>query len=159
MAQASAGLLMCRRKNEELEFFLVHPGGPFFQKKNEGWWTIPKGIANASEELFETAKREFFEETGIRPTPPFHELGFIKQKSGKTVYAWAFSGGWEPAQGILCNEFTIEWPPRSGIFKNFAEVDKAAWMNLTEAKKMINSAQSPFLDRAMEIYKQPTLLT
>lgn len=154
MADVAAGLLMCRKIDQELEFFLVHPGGPYFVKKNEGWWSIPKGLPEGKEELLETAQREFEEETGIHPEPPFHELGTVKQKGGKIIHAWAFMGAWDPADGIVCNDFEIEWPPRSGQSKKFPEVDKAAWMKFDQAIKMIKDKQIPFLERARMILQQ-----
>ena len=101
----------------------------------------------------QTAHREFLEETGITPTPPFHELGIVRQKGGKLVHAWAFQGDWDPATGITCNEFIIEWPPRSGKRRAFPEVDKAAWMNFEDARTAIIGEQAPFLERASEIFR------
>ena len=134
-------------------YFLVHPGGPYFKNKEVGTWTIPKGLPEGNEALEETARREFLEETGIIPHPPFHDLGSVKQKSGKVVRAWAFLGSWNPAAGIVCNEFTLEWPPRSGKLLNFPEVDKAAWMDFDTAIKAIIPAQVPLLERAQAIFK------
>src|SRR5687767_12697521 len=109
----SAGLLMYRWANEELEFFLVHPGGPFFKNKDLGVWSIPKGLPENGEDLLHTAQREFKEETGLDANPPFHALGTVQQKAGKIVHAWAFEGEWDSANGITCNSFKIEWPPKS----------------------------------------------
>ena len=154
MPKIAAGLLMYRKKKNELEFFLVHPGGPFYAKKNEGVWSIPKGEPDTDEEiLLLTAQREFLEETGIKPVGPFQELGTIKQKSGKVVHAWSFRGDWNPADGIVSNVFKIEWPPNSKKFIDIPEVDRAAWMNLEEACKMIHPQQVPFLTRAQEIFQ------
>ena len=153
MTKLAAGLLMCRKEKSELEFFLVHPGGPFFAKKNEGVWSIPKGEPETDEEMLLTAQREFFEETGIKPKGPFHELGTIKQKSGKVVHAWSFLGEWNSADGIVSNIFKIEWPPNSKKFIDIPEVDRAAWMNLNQASKLIHPQQAPFLTRAKEIYQ------
>jgi predicted NUDIX family NTP pyrophosphohydrolase len=158
MAAIAAGLLMCRKKNDELQFFLVHPGGPFFVKKNEGFWSIPKGLPENDEEILQTAQREFFEETGIKPKPPFHPLGFVKQKSGKIVHAWTFKGEWNSDQGITSNIFKIEWPPRSKKFIEIPEVDRAEWMTFDQAAKMIHPHQLPFLSKAREIYKSDTLV-
>ncbi len=146
----SAGLLMFRKKPTAYEFFLVHPGGPYFRQKDAGWWTIPKGEPDPEEELLATAIREFQEETGIIPQPPFLPLGEVKQKGGKKVYAWAFAGDWQPAQGIQCNTFRIEWPPRSGQYQSFAEIDQAAWMEESVALKKINAAQAAFIHRLTE---------
>lgn len=149
MTKLSAGLLMCRLVNgSALEYFLVHPGGPYFRKKNAGFWSIPKGIPDPGEDLMETARREFFEETGIRSAPPYHALGLVKQKSGKVIHAWAFEGKWEPSTGIVCNNFSIEWPPRSGRKMDFPEVDDARWFNYSDAVKAMIQEQIPFLDRA-----------
>lgn len=147
----AAGLLMCRKGQDLLTFLLVHPGGPYFRNKDAGVWTIPKGIPEEGESLMEAAQREFREETGIEPTPPFYDLGNIKQKSGKLVQAWAFLGAWDPATGITCNQFTLEWPPRSGKQMSFPEVDKAAWMDLETAKKFMLAQQIPLLERAMKL--------
>ena len=153
MAIIAAGLLMCRKENNELQFFLVHPGGPFYVKKNEGVWSIPKGLPENHEEILQTARREFFEETGIKATGPFYPLGSVKQKSGKIVHAWTFTGEWNPEQGITSNIFKIEWPPRSKKFIDIPEVDRAAWMNYDEAVKMIHPYQLPLLAKAKEIYE------
>lgn len=148
----AAGLLMCRKLGNALEYFLVHPGGPFFKNKNEGVWTIPKGIPEGEETLVIAAQREFFEETGIKPSPPLLEIGFIKQKGGKVVHAWTFVGAWNEEDGISCNTFSMEWPPRSGKRVEFAEVDKGSWMNYDNAVKHIIAEQIPFLDSAKKIY-------
>lgn len=154
MQQIAAGLLMCRKEHTELEFFLVHPGGPFFKKKDEGAWSIPKGLLENEEEILQTAQREFFEETGIKPEPPFHSLGSLKLKSGKTIHAWSFKGSWNPEHGISSNKCKIEWPPSSKKFIEIPEVDRAEWMNYDKAIKMINPNQIPFLTRAAEIYNE-----
>lgn len=138
---------MYRLREGDTEYFLVHPGGPYFVKKDVGFWSIPKGLPERGEDLLQTACREFFEETGIQPSPPYHPLGTVRQKAGKVVHAWAFNGAWEPSSGITCNDFTIEWPPRSGKAATFQEVDKAAWMNFDQAMKMINTEQRPFIQR------------
>jgi predicted NUDIX family NTP pyrophosphohydrolase len=148
----AAGLLMCRIEDDELQFFLVHPGGPFFKNKDEGVWSIPKGIPESENEPFlSVAVREFEEETGIKPQGTFMPIGHVKQKGGKVVHAWAFRGSWDSASSIKSNTFSLEWPPRSGKFQEFPEMDKAEWLNYNEACKKINPAQVPFLDRAKEI--------
>ena len=154
MALISAGLLMCRKEKNELEYFLVHPGGPFYVKKNEGVWSIPKGVPENGEEILQAGQREFFEETGIKPSPPFQPLGSVKLKSGKTIHAWSFLGNWDPAQSIVSNIFKIEWPPSSRKFIDIPEVDKAEWMTFDKAVKMIHPQQIPFLQRARENYTQ-----
>jgi predicted NUDIX family NTP pyrophosphohydrolase len=152
MANIAAGLLMCRKQDNELEFFLVHPGGPFFVKKNEGVWSIPKGLPENGEDLLIAAQREFFEETGVKPSPPYQSLGTVKLKSGKIIHAWSFEGQWHAEQGVVSNIFKMEWPPSSKKFIDVPEVDKAAWMRMDEATKMINPQQIPFLTRAKTIY-------
>ena len=153
----SAGLLMYRHRPDlpaELQFFLVHPGGPYFTQKDKGWWGIPKGLPNEGEELLQTAIREFGEETGITPKPPFLPLECIKQKGGKTVWAWAFEGEWNEADGIRCNTFRVEWPYKSGKWQSYPEVDQARWFNYEEACQYINAAQLAFLDRLLEQVKR-----
>lgn len=147
----SAGLLMCRKAKNELEFFLVHPGGPFFKNKDLGVWSIPKGIPDAGEDLLVAAQREFTEETGLVAHPPYHGLNSIRQKRGKVVHAWAFVGEWNEANGIQCNTFKLEWPPKSGRFQEFPEADRAAWMNYARAVQYIIPEQIPLLDRARDL--------
>ena len=145
----SAGILLYRNTGPETEFFLVHPGGPFFAKKNEGWWTIPKGELLPDELPLDCAIREFEEETGHKPQPPFTELEPITQKGGKKVLCFAAKGDLD-ADGITSNTFTIEWPPRSGKMKDFPEIDKAGWFAFAEAKILINERQADFLE---EVFK------
>jgi predicted NUDIX family NTP pyrophosphohydrolase len=144
MAKKSAGILLYRIKNKFLELFLVHPGGPFWTKKDDGAWSIPKGEFEDDEDPLDAAKREFEEETGIKISGEFIQLNSIKQKSGKTVYAWAVKGDTDPEK-IKSNNFEIEWPPKSGKMKTFPEIDKAAWFNMSEAKKKINEAQAALI--------------
>lgn len=148
----AAGLLMCRLFNGILEYFLVHPGGPFFKNKDLGVWSIPKGLPEGTEDLISVAQREFFEETGIRSVPPLIDIGFIKQKGGKVVHAWTFLGTWNQEDGISCNSFSLEWPPHSGRNVEFPEVDKAKWMVYSEAANQIIAEQILFLDRAKKIH-------
>ncbi len=145
---------MCRIPHGIPEYFLVHPGGPFYKNRDGGVWTIPKGLPEKGEDFLETAEREFFEETGIRPKPPFRELGTIRQKGGKVVHAWTFLGEWQPESGIQCNTFSLEWPPHSGKKMDFPEVDKARWMEFDEATRMILPAQFPLLERAKKIFEE-----
>lgn len=145
MPQLSAGLLMYRVRDAQLELFLVHPGGPFFAKKDEGAWTIPKGEPDPDEELLAAAQREFTEETGFRAEPPFVVLAPVKQKGGKIVHAWAFAGDFDPAT-LVSNTFTIEWPPKSAKMKEYPEVDRADYFDVENAKKKINPAQIPFIE-------------
>ncbi len=150
MAKKSAGILLLRTHNNNPEVFLVHPGGPFWIKKDEGAWSIPKGEFEDDEEPLAAAKREFEEETGIKISGEFIELTPIKQKSGKIVYAWAVEGNIDPAK-IKSNEFEIEWPPKSGKMKTFPEIDKAAWFYFDEAKKKILESQANFIDELKKI--------
>lgn len=140
MANQSAGILLYRRKSNRIEFFLVHPGGPFWQKKDNGAWSIPKGEFTDNEKALEAAKREFEEETGITLSGNFIELTPIRQKAGKLIYAWALEGDVD-ASSILSNSFEIEWPPGSGRYKEFPEVDKAEWFGEEQAKEKIDPAQ------------------
>ena len=143
----SAGLMMYTFKDKELKVFLVHPGGPFFVKKDEGYWGIPKGLIEKNEDLFKAAKREFEEETGVIPTGKFIPLDFIVQKSGKKVYAWAYEAENDLPIEIACNTFEMEWPPHSGKKQNFPEVDKGEFFNIEDAIKKINPAQNEFINR------------
>jgi len=148
----SAGILLFRKSKLATEFFLVHPGGPFFAKKNEGWWTIPKGELLEAEDPLDAALREFEEETGYRPSGDFIPLQAIQQKGGKTVLCWAAEGDLD-ADAIKSNTFEIEWPPRSGKMKSFPEVDHAAWYTLAEAAVMINERQKSFLEELTAIIR------
>jgi len=147
----SAGLLMYSFKNGKLKFFLVHPGGPFFTNKDIGYWGIPKGLTENNEELLEAAKREFIEETGIKPDGEFLPLGTVVQKNGKTVHAWAFECENDNNVEIECNTFKMEWPPKSGKFHEFPEVDKGEFFSEEDARVKINSAQLAFIDRLKDI--------
>jgi predicted NUDIX family NTP pyrophosphohydrolase len=146
-SKISAGLLMFRRKEGELEVLLVHPGGPYFQNKDEGSWTIPKGEAAEGEDLLERARIEFKEELGVGASGSWMELGSVKQKGGKTVHAWAFAGDLEDDFKLDSNTFELEWPPRSGKVQRFPEVDRAGFFPVEEARRRINDAQIAFIDR------------
>lgn len=149
----AAGLLMCRIINDALQYFLVHPGGPFFKNKDAGVWSIPKGIPESEEkELLLIAVREFEEETGIKPNQPYVPLSYVQQKAGKIVHAWTFMGDWQSSSGITSNTFSLEWPPKSGKFQDFPEMDKGGWFSYSEAMSKINPAQVAFLDRARNIW-------
>jgi predicted NUDIX family NTP pyrophosphohydrolase len=150
----SAGLLMYRKKGGELQVFLAHPGGPLYRKKDQGYWTIPKGEPPENEPLLETAIREFEEETGLRPCGSFIELGSIRQKGGKIVYAWAFEGDHDPLQPIRSNTFEMEWPPRSGRIQSFPEVDRAQFFSLAEAKEKLKEAQWPLVEELAAILEK-----
>lgn len=143
--RVSAGLVMYRRRNGRLEFFLAHPGGPFSRTKDEGHWTIPKGEPDPGEALLDVAKREFKEETGIEPHGPYIELGSIRQKGGKVVFAWAFEGDGDAP--VRSNTFKMEWPPKSGKLCDFPEVDRAEFFPLEEARRKIKETQFPLLER------------
>ena len=138
---------MYRRRGGELEVFLVHPGGPFFAKKDEGAWSIPKGEIEEGDDALTTALREFREETGIEPSGDLTDLGTVKQKGGKMVHAWAFEGDYNEDRPIRSNTFSMEWPPRSGKRREFPEVDKAAFFSATAAKQKINPAQAELIER------------
>lgn len=130
-----------------MQIFLAHPGGPLYQKKDDGYWTIPKGEPPADEALMDTAVREFEEETGIRPRGPYIELGTITQKGGKVVHGWAFEGDHDASRPILSNLFEMQWPPRSGRVQRFPEVDRAQFFSLPEGKRKLKSAQWPLVER------------
>jgi predicted NUDIX family NTP pyrophosphohydrolase len=144
MTKKSAGLLFFRVRKDFLEVLLVHPGGPFWKKKDAGVWTIPKGEIETGEMPLGAAIREVNEETGIKAEGNFIELTPVKQKSGKEVYAWAVEGDIDPAD-IRSNSFEMEWPPRSGIKKSFPEIDKAAWFTLQDAEIKIIEGQLPLM--------------
>ena len=127
------------------EVLLAHPGGPYWRGKDDGAWTLPKGLCDEGEEPLAAAQREFEEETGFTACGPFLPLGELRQKSGKRIQAWAFAGDCDPA-AIGCNTFSIEWPPRSGRFAEFPEIDRAAFFDLPTARRKINPAQVPLLD-------------
>jgi predicted NUDIX family NTP pyrophosphohydrolase len=145
MKRTSAGLLMFRRRNVAIEVFLVHPGGPFFAKKDVGAWSIPKGEIDEGEEPLATARREFEEETGFTAEGTFLPLAPVTQKGGKVVQAWAFEGDCDPGQ-VKSNTFRMEWPPHSGKQQEFPEVDRAGWFTVEQAKEKINQAQAAFLE-------------
>jgi len=152
VAKTSAGLLMYRVRGGVAEVLLVHPGGPFWRKKDEGAWSIPKGEVEPGEELLATARREFHEELGLKAAGNFIPLTPIRQKGGKVVHAWAFEGDCDPA-AIRSNTFTIEWPPKSGRAMEFPEVDKAAFFDLEAARRKINPAQAALLDQLDRLLK------
>jgi predicted NUDIX family NTP pyrophosphohydrolase len=154
MPRISAGLLMFRRRGRVPEVLLAHPGGPFWAKKDLGAWTIPKGEMAKGEDGLTTARREFEEETGVRPEGPFHPLGSVEQRAGKVVHAWAFEGDCDPA-AIRSNSFRVPWPPGSGQWQTFPEVDRAEWFGLDEARRRINPGQAPLLGALEAILPGP----
>jgi predicted NUDIX family NTP pyrophosphohydrolase len=145
MPKISAGLLMYRVRDGELEFLLAHPGGPFWKNKDAGAWTIPKGELQPGEEPLTAAQREFTEETGIQIQNPLIELTPIQQKGGKLVHAWAFEGDCDTACS-KSNTYQMEWPPRSGKFQNCPEIDRVCFFRMAEAKQKINQAQVALLE-------------
>jgi predicted NUDIX family NTP pyrophosphohydrolase len=146
VAKKSAGILMFRRIGQGIDVFIVHPGGPFWAKKDAGVWSIPKGEYDDREDPLSAARRELAEETGCRVEGPFIELGSITQKSGKTVVAWAAEGDCDHL-AIQCNTVTIEWPPRSGRSLEIPEVDRAGWFSPEVAKEKLLAAQGELVDR------------
>jgi predicted NUDIX family NTP pyrophosphohydrolase len=143
----SAGLLMYRRRAGQVEVLLAHPGGPFWTTRDDGAWSIPKGLVDDGEDHLTTAKREFEEELGVTPNAErFLELGEVRQKAGKTVVAFAFEGDLDPTT-IESNTFKAEWPPRSGQWRSFPEVDRAAFFPLDVARVKMNPAQAELLSR------------
>jgi len=145
MSQLSAGILMWRRRETGVEVLLVHFGGPLWRNRDAGAWAIPKGMVEPGEALADAARREFEEELGTRPEGEPTPLGRIRQKGGKYVEAFALEGDLD-AERIVSNHFTMEWPPRSGRFESFAEVDRAAWFTIAEAREKMLPSQLPILD-------------
>jgi predicted NUDIX family NTP pyrophosphohydrolase len=147
----SAGILMYRRVNDALAVLLVHPGGPFWAKKDDGAWSIPKGLCAAGEDELAAAKREFREETGTEVEGDFIPLGEFLQPSGKVVIAWVVEGSFDPAK-LTSETFSLEWPPRSGRLQQFAEVDRAAWFEPEVALRKVTKGQRPIIGRLMELF-------
>jgi predicted NUDIX family NTP pyrophosphohydrolase len=145
-AGPSAGLLLFRRCPSGLELFLAHPGGPFWQHRDLGAWTIPKGLTEEGEDPLAAACREFQEETGFQPRGPFIPLGSVRQKAGKVVHAWAWEGDADP-DAVSSNTMRTEWPRGSGRWLTFPEVDRCAWFEAKTAREKINPAQAEFIDR------------
>lgn len=154
----SAGLLMYRgAPGAGLEVLLAHPGGPFWQGRDEGAWTLPKGEYEAPEDALAAARREFAEETGFGAHPPFIALGEVVQKSGKRIVAWAFAGDCDPA-GLRSNNFEVEWPPRSGQRRSYPEIDRLAWFGPDEARRRLNPAQAVLVDRLLDALQRPAVV-
>jgi predicted NUDIX family NTP pyrophosphohydrolase len=150
MTKQSAGLLMYRRRGKTLQVLLVHPGGPFWDKKDIGSWSMPKGEFSQDEDALKAARREFEEETGFLPTGNFIRIGAIKQPSGKLIHAWAFEGDLD-AKKIKSNTFSVEWPPQSGKQQEFPEVDRAEWFTIESAREKIIKGQVEFLDELLRV--------
>jgi predicted NUDIX family NTP pyrophosphohydrolase len=148
MAKRSAGLLLFRRRSDEVEVFLVHPGGPFWANKDLGAWTIPKGEYLEDEDAIHAARREFQEETGFSAPAQLFALGEIRQASGKMVKAWAGEGDCDPAR-LVSNVCEVEWPPRSRRMVEIPEIDRGAWFTIEQARRRILKSQEPFLDRVL----------
>lgn len=149
MPKKSAGILLFRLK-PELQFFIVHPGGPFYVKKDKAVWSIPKGEFDDVEDPLAAAIREFNEETGTLPAGQFLKLSPVTQSSGKMVYAWALKFDLD-SNLIHSNNFTLEWPPKSGIFKEFPEIDRGQWCSEAEARVKLIVAQTAFIDELINI--------
>jgi predicted NUDIX family NTP pyrophosphohydrolase len=145
MSKTSAGLLLYRRTPAGLQVLLVHPGGPFWARKDLGAWSIPKGEVAAGEGPFTAARREFREETGFEASGPVVPLGHLRQPGGKTIHAWAMDSDVDPSQ-LRSNTFSMEWPKGSGRVRAFPEVDRAEWFDLAEARRRILAGQAGFLD-------------
>ncbi|MGB5299054.1 MAG: NUDIX domain-containing protein [Thiogranum sp.] len=146
MSVQSAGILLFRFKRKKLEILLAHPGGPFFEHRDEGVWSIPKGLCEDNESLLDTARREFQEETGFAVDGNFTGLGKLRLKSGKIVHAWALEYDID-ATSMVSNTFEMEWPRHSGQVREFPEMDRAAWFDLVEARLKITKGQAGFIDR------------
>lgn len=146
----SAGLLLYKPIDSGVLVLLVHPGGPFWAKKNMGSWSIPKGEYAEGEDALEAARREFAEETGYEPAGPFLPLGEVTQAGGKRIVAWAASGDFDPG-ALTSNHFEIEWPPRSGRMQSFPEIDAAGWFAPDEARRRVIAPQAAFVDRLIEL--------
>ena len=144
MPQRSAGILLFRRRRGTIEVLLAHPGGPFWAKKDEGAWSIPKGVYEPGEDGLSAARREFAEETGTRPEGEAMALGAFRQSSAKTVDVWAIEGEFDPAR-LKSNTFTLEWPPRSGRRREVPEIDRVQWFALDEASRKMLKGQRPIL--------------
>jgi predicted NUDIX family NTP pyrophosphohydrolase len=151
MPARSAGILLHRRRGDELEVLLVHPGGPFWARRDAGAWSIPKGEHEPGEDPLAAARREFAEELGMpAPEGPVEDLGEVRQKGGKLVHAWALAGDLD-VSATASNTFELEWPPQSGKLIEVPEVDRAEWFPLERAREKINPAQAELLDRLAEI--------
>jgi predicted NUDIX family NTP pyrophosphohydrolase len=137
---------MYRIRDDQLQVFLAHPGGPLYARKDDGFWTIPKGEPDPHEDLLEAAKREFEEETGIVPKGPFIPLSPVTQKGGKVVHAWAFEDDFADFRAIVSNSFSMEWPPKTGRQLQFPEVDRAEFFDSDMAKRKVKAAQAALIE-------------
>lgn len=149
-ARTSAGILLFRRRGEAVEFFLVHHGGPYWTNKDAGAWTIPKGEFAPPEDALAAAQREFIEETGFPLAGQFIPLRPVKQAAGKIVHAWAVEGDCD-ASAIRSNTYRVQWPPKSGLWQSYPEVDRAGWFDFNDAKEKINQAQIALLQELLDL--------
>jgi predicted NUDIX family NTP pyrophosphohydrolase len=149
-SKRSAGIILYRKRQGILEVFLVHPGGPYWRRKDHGAWSIPKGEYQQGEAALQAAQREFLEETGVAVDGPFLELAPVRQPSGKIISAWAVEGDLDPAQ-LRSNSFCLEWPPKSGVTQSFPEVDRGAWFSLVDARDKLTPGQHPLLRAVAEL--------
>ncbi len=149
MGKVSSGILFYRFVQGKLHIMLVHPGGPFYARKDEGAWSIPKGIIESGENPFDAARREVKEETGVDVSGPAIDLGQIKQPGGKIIHAWAVSQNVDTSR-IESNSFQLEWPPKSGTIREYPEIDKAQWFKVHDARVKIRKGQLGFLDRLIQ---------
>ena len=150
MATTSAGIVLYRRQPNGIEIFLVHPGGPFWAKKDDAGWSIPKGVAEPGEDLEAAARREFAEEVGALPPGTLRPLGQFRQSGRKTIVAYALEGDFDPA-ALRSNVIEIDWPPRSGRKLSVPEVDRAAWVDLPAARNKLHLGQRPLVDALIEL--------
>jgi predicted NUDIX family NTP pyrophosphohydrolase len=154
MPKDSAGILLYRFRKGILEVLLVHPGGPFWAKKDRAAWSIPKGEYEEGEDPLDAAKRELAEEAGIRVDSPLIDLGELRQPSGKIVHAWAAGQDCDPSR-IRSNTFKMEWPPKSGRLQEFPEIDRAAWYSTAVAKSKLHKGQAAFIDKLITVLDMP----
>jgi predicted NUDIX family NTP pyrophosphohydrolase len=149
-SKRSAGIVLYRKRLGILEIFLVHPGGPYWARKDNGAWSIPKGEYEQGEEALQAAQREFLEETGVAVNGPFLALAPVRQPSGKMITAWAAEGDLDPTR-LRSNTFSLEWPPKSGVMQSFPEVDRGAWFSLADARSKLSPGQRPLLRDIAEL--------
>ncbi len=142
--------MLYRRRLGLLEIFLVHPGGPYWARKDDGAWSIPKGEYEPEEDALQAAQREFLEETGVAVNGPFRPLTPVRQPSGKIISAWAAEGELDPAQ-LRSNTFSLEWPPKSGVIQSFPEVDRGAWYSLADARTKLSPGQRALIEALAEL--------
>ena len=150
----SAGILLFRYRNNELQVMLVHPGGPFWANKDKGAWSLPKGLCEEGEDPLVAARREFKEETSLDVDGIFIELGELRQPSQKVIHAWALERDLDP-NAIASNTFELEWPRHSGVLRTYPEIDKAGWFGIAEAREKILKGQAEFLDRLLRVIRHP----